>query len=451
MNIFTLIRLIYKKTAHLFEIEELKDRILYTVGFILIFRLGSFIMLPGLNYSAVHDQGDSEGWIGMFDNFLGGAFSNKAIFGLGIMPYITASIVIQLLTVAVPYFQRLQKEGASGTKKINQLTRLLTLVVCVFQSIGYLTAYVDPNIVLLDNLLLFRIMSVIVLTTGTFFCVWLGEKITEKGIGNGISMLIMIGIISRLPASFISEAFVDKKVEGLLFVVMELGVLYFIFMGVVMLTKGVRNIPVSYAKQVVGSKVYGGARNSIPIKVNTAGVMPIIFAQSLMFLPGIFLSSLAGEDGGNTTLTYLQKSFSQPQNFGYMALMALLIILFTYFYTAMTVNPNNIADDLKRNGGFIPGVKPGQATADYIDDVLSKITLPGAILTALVAILPGVAILLGVGPKFAQFFGGTSLLIMVGVVLDTIQQVNSYLQMSHYDGMMKTGRVRRNSGTLAAS
>lgn len=404
-------------------------------------------MLPGLNYTAVHGEGDAEGWIGMFDNFLGGAFSNKAIFGLGIMPYITASIVIQLLTVAVPYFQRLQKEGESGRKKINQLTRILTLVVCTFQAIGYLTAYVDPKIVLVENILMFRIISVIVLTTGTFFCVWLGEKITEKGIGNGISMLIMIGIISRLPAAFIDEAFVDKKVAGLLFVVLELAVLYFIFMGVVMLTKATRNIPVNYAKQVVGSKVYGGQRNYIPLKVNTAGVMPIIFAQSLMFLPGIFLGQL----GEGETVNYLQKTFSSPESFGYMALLAVLIILFTYFYTAMTINPNTISDDLKRNGGFIPGIKPGQPTADYIDDVLSKITLPGALFTAFVAILPGIAMIFGVGGQFAQFFGGTSLLIMVGVVLDTIQQVNSYLQMSHYDGMMKTGRVRRNSGTLAAS
>jgi preprotein translocase subunit SecY len=437
---------ILKDIANIFKIEELKDRILYTIGFILIFRLGSYIMLPGLDYSIVHNQGDAEGLAGIFDNFLGGAFSNKAIFGLGIMPYITASIIIQLLTVAVPYFQRLQKEGESGRKKINQLTRILTLVVCTFQSIGYLTAYVEPNIILMDNLLLFKVFAVIILITGTFFCVWLGEKITEKGIGNGISMLIMIGIISRFPASFYAEI-VDKRVEALLFIVLELGVLYFIFMGVVMLTKATRNIPVSYAKQVVGNKVYGGERNYIPLKVNTAGVMPIIFAQSLMFLPGLFLGQL----GEGETVTYLQKAFSNPGNFGYMAFLAVLIILFTYFYTAMTINPNNIADELKRNGGFVPGIKPGKPTADYIDDVLSKITLPGALFTALVAILPGIAMLAGVGGKFAQFFGGTSLLIMVGVVLDTIQQVNSYLQMSQYDGMMKTGRVRKSSGTLAAS
>jgi preprotein translocase subunit SecY len=432
--------------SKVFKIEELKDRILYTVGFILIFRLGSYIMLPGLNYEMVHASGDADGIAGIIDNFLGGAFSNKAIFGLGIMPYITASIVVQLLQVAVPYFQRLQKEGESGRKKINQLTRLLTLVVCAFQSIGYLTAYVDPAQIAIENHLLFKVSAVAILTTGTFFCVWLGDKITEKGIGNGISMLIMIGILSRLPASFISEV-LDQRVEGLLFIALELALLYFIFMGVVLLTQATRHIPVSYAKQVVGNKVYGGQRNYIPLKVNAAGVMPIIFAQSLMFLPGILLGQL----GEGETVTYLQKTFSSQANLGYMGLMSLMIILFTYFYTAMTINPNQIADDLKRNGGFVPGIKPGQPTADYIDDVLSKITLPGAIFTALIAILPGIAIIFGVGIKFSQFFGGTSLLIMVGVVIDTITQIKSYLQMSHYDGMMKGGNLKGKSGSLAVA
>lgn len=435
---------------NIFAIEELKDRILFTVGFILIFRLGSFIMLPGLNYEMVHGSGEAEGLFGLIDNFLGGAFSNKAIFGLGIMPYITASIVVQLLQVAVPYFQRLQKEGESGRKKINQLTRILTLVVCTFQSIGYITAYVNPAEILVENQLLFKISSVVILTTGTFFCVWLGDKITEKGIGNGISMLIMIGILSRLPASFIAEI-IDKRVDGLLFVVLELAVLYFIFMGVVLITQATRHIPVSYAKQVVGNKVYGGQRNYIPMKVNAAGVMPIIFAQSLMFLPGMLLGSLQDESSSNEVILYLQKTFSSQSNFGYMLFLGVLILLFTYFYTAMTINPNQIADDLKRNGGFVPGVKPGQPTADYIDNVLSKITLPGAIYTALIAVLPGIAMLFGVGGKFAQFFGGTSLLIMVGVVIDTIQQIKSYLQMSHYDGMMKTGKLKGKSSSLAVA
>jgi preprotein translocase subunit SecY len=435
---------------NIFAIDELKDRILYTIGFILIFRLGSYIMLPGLDYKLVHGGGDVEGLFGLIDNFLGGAFSNKAIFGLGIMPYITASIVIQLLQVAVPYFQRLQKEGESGTKKINQMTRVLTLVVCTFQSIGYITAYVNPAEILIDNKILFQVSSVIILTTGTFFCVWLGDKITEKGIGNGISMLIMIGILSRLPASFIAEV-LDKKVEGLLFVALELAVLYFIFMGVVLITQATRHIPVSYAKQVVGNKVYGGQRNYIPMKVNAAGVMPIIFAQSLMFLPSLLLGQFQNDENTNQTILYLQKTFSSPANFGYMMFLGILILLFTYFYTAMTINPNKIADDLKRNGGFVPGIKPGQPTADYIDNVLSKITLPGAIYTALIAILPGVAMIFGVGGKFAQFFGGTSLLIMVGVVIDTISQIKSYLQMSHYDGMMKTGKLKGKSSSLAVA
>jgi preprotein translocase subunit SecY len=435
---------------NIFAIDELKDRILYTIGFILIFRLGSYIMLPGLNYNVVHGGGDVEGLFGLIDNFLGGAFSNKAIFGLGIMPYITASIVIQLLQVAVPYFQRLQKEGESGRKKINQMTRILTLVVCTFQSIGYITAYVSDAEILAENQLLFKISSVIILTTGTFFCVWLGDKITEKGIGNGISMLIMIGILSRLPASFIAEI-LDKRIDGLLFVVLELAVLYFIFMGVVLITQATRHIPVSYAKQVVGNKVFGGQRNYIPMKVNAAGVMPIIFAQSLMFLPSMLLGQFQNDETSNATIAYLQKTFSSPANFGYMLFLGVLILLFTYFYTAMTINPNQIADDLKRNGGFVPGIKPGQPTADYIDNVLSKITLPGAIYTALIAILPGVAMIFGVGGKFAQFFGGTSLLIMVGVVIDTIQQIKSYLQMSHYDGMMKTGKLKGKSSTLSVA
>jgi len=433
----------FQTLVNIFSIEDLRIRIINTIGFLVIFRLGSYVVLPGVNPSALKEGISTQGILGFIDTFVGGAFSNLSIFALGIMPYISASIVLQLLTFAVPYFQKLQKEGESGRKKINQITRWLTIVITVAQSIGYIQGLVTPQM-LLPGVAMgsFTMWSVVVLAAGTMFTMWLGEKITEKGIGNGISMLIMIGIISRLPESVIQEGY-DKGLSGSLFFLIELIVLFFVVVGVVALTQATRQIPVQYAKQVVGNKVYGGQRQYIPLKVIAACVMPIIFAQSIMFLPalvsGFFKDS---SDLANTIGTV----FSDFTSWQYNLVFALMIIIFTFFYTALTVNPNQIAEDMKRNGGFVPGVKPGKDTSDFIDDVLSKITLPGAIFLSLVAILPALASKAGVSREFSYFFGGTSLLILVGVVLDTLQQINSYLLMRHYEGMMKSGRLRERSG-----
>ncbi|MCP4520629.1 MAG: preprotein translocase subunit SecY [Cytophagales bacterium] len=428
----------------IFEIEELKTRIQNTILFLVIFRLGTHILLPGLDYDIIAaSQGNAQGVLGFIDNFLGGAFSNKSIFGLGIMPYISASIVLQLMQVAVPYFQRLQKEGESGRKKITQITRVLTIAICAVQSFGFL-ATIDANAIII-NPVMFKVTSILILISGTMFCMWLGEKITEKGIGNGVSMLIMIGIISRLPSSIAAE-FVSRDVY--LFIVIELVVFFVIVMGVVMLTQATRRIPISYAKQIVDGKVYGGQRQYVPLKVNAAGVMPIIFAQALMFLPAM-LANIWEKD--SDLASSIGKTFSNPFSWQYSLLFALLIIVFTFFYTAITINPNQIADDLKRSGGFVPGVKPGEQTAEYIDAVLSKITLPGAVFIAIVAILPAFANLANVSSGFAQFYGGTSLLIMVGVVLDTIQQINSYLLMREYDGMMKSGKLKDRGGNISVA
>jgi len=431
---------------NIFSIEELRNRILATLGFLVIFRLGSFVVLPGVNPAAL--DGDFEGILGILDSLLGGAFSNASIFGLGIMPYISASIVIQLMTVAVPSFQKMQKEGESGRKKITQITRVLTILVTLAQSIGYLKVTIPANAIVIDPTL-FTISSMILLTSGTMFCMWLGEKITDKGIGNGISMLIMIGIISRLPGSAYYEIFERNGLPQALFSVIEIVAMFFIVLITVALVQATRRIPVQYAKQVVGGKVYGGQRQFIPLKVNASGVMPIIFAQALMIIPtllaGIWVDS---SDAANTIMT----AFSNPVSWQYNTLFAVLIILFTFFYTAITVNPSNIADDLKRGGGFIPGIKPGTATKDFIGNVLDKITLPGSVFLAIIAILPAFAQLAGVSQQFAQFFGGTSLLIMVGVILDTLQQIESYLLMRHYEGMMKSGKMRgRNQNVAVAS
>jgi preprotein translocase subunit SecY len=433
---------------NIFSIEDLRIRILNTVGFLIIFRLGSYIVLPGVNPERV--SGESQNNIlGLLDTLVGGAFSNVSIFGLGIMPYISASIVLQLLTFAVPYFQKLQKEGESGRKKINQLTRTLTIIIAGAQAIGYLTATVNADMLFpgIDRSL-FTISSVVILTAGTIFCMWLGERITDKGIGNGISMLIMIGIISRLPRSLVEEAVVNRGAKGALWFVIELVVLFFIVLGVVMLTQATRKIPVQYAKQVVGNKVYGGQRQYIPLKVIAAGVMPIIFAQSIMFLPSM-IASLASDT--NEFAGYIQTTFNDFTTWEYNVLFAVLIILFTFFYTALSVNPNQIADDMKRNGGFIPGVKPGKQTSEFIDNILSKITLPGSIFLATIAILPALAYMTGISRDFSYFFGGTSLLIMVGVILDTLQQIESYLLMRHYEGMMKSGRLKGRSQSAAVA
>lgn len=429
----------------IFAIEELKTRIQNTILFLIVFRLGAFILLPGLDYNIIAKQEATQGMIGLINNFLGGAFDNKSIFGLGIMPYISASIILQLMQVAVPYFQRLQKEGESGRKKITQITRVLTIAICIVQSFGFL-ATIDSNAIMIDPVL-FKITSILILVAGTMFCMWLGEKITEKGIGNGVSMLIMIGIISRLPGSIIAE-FATRGMTGAFFILIEMVVFFVIVMGVVMLTQATRRIPVSYAKQIVGGKVYGGQRQYIPLKVNAAGVMPIIFAQALMFLPAM-LAKMWEKD--SEIASSIGKTFSDPYSWQYSLAFALLIILFTFFYTAITINPNQIADDLKRSGAFVPGVKPGEQTAEYIDAVLSKITLPGAVFIAIVAILPSFANLAGISGGFAQFYGGTSLLIMVGVVLDTIQQIDSYLLMKEYDGMMKSGKLKDRGDKVAVA
>lgn len=426
---------------NIFAIEDLRVRILNTIFFIAIFRLGSFVVLPGVDPNQL--QANTGGLFGLLDTFLGGAFSNASIFALGIMPYISASIVLQLLTIAVPYFQKMQKEGESGRKKINQITRVLTIVITLAQAVGFVATINAEAIVI--NQTLFTITSMIVLTSGTIFCMWLGEKITDKGIGNGISMLIMIGIISRFPGAIVAEG-LSKQLNGALLFLFELFVLFFVVMSVVMLTQAIRRIPVQYAKQVGGSSLYSGQRQFIPLKVNAAGVMPIIFAQSLMFLPSMLASIWADT---SEMANYIGSTFSDFTSWQYNLVFGLLILVFTYFYTAISVNPNQISDDLKRSGGFIPGVKPGRATSEYIDTILTRITLPGAIYLALVAIFPSIAMLLGVTREFSQFFGGTSLIIMVGVVLDTLQQVESYLLMRHYDGMMKSGKLRGRTENIA--
>ena len=423
---------------NIFSIEDLRVRIFNTIGFLIIFRLGSFIVLPGVDASKLGEA--PEGIFGLIDTFLGGAFSNASIFGLGIMPYISASIVLQLLTVGVPYFQKMQKDGESGRKRINQITRVLTIAITIAQGIGYVTATILPTGAVMIDTSLFMFSSLVLLSAGTMFCMWLGEKITEKGIGNGISMLIMIGIISRFPGALIAEG-LEKGSSGMLLLIIEALVLFFVVVGVIALTEATRRIPVQYAKQVVGGKVYGGQRQYIPIKVNASGVMPIIFAQSLMFVPALIAQIWAGE---SDIANYIGTTFSDFTSWQYNLLFATLIIVFTFFYTAITVNPEQIAEDMKRNGGFVPGVKPGAPTGEFIDSIISKITLPGSILLATVAILPALAIVAGVGGEFAQLFGGTSLLIMVGVIMDTLRQIESYLLMRHYEGMMKSGNVKNN-------
>lgn len=436
----------FETLKNIFKIEDLRNRIFYTLGILLIYRLGSFVVLPGINpteLSALKNQ-TSDGIMGLLDMFSGGAFSNASIFALGIMPYISASIVVQLLGIALPYFQRLQKEGESGRRKINQITRYLTVIILVLQAPAYLAnlhAQLPPSAFALKGVY-FTISSTIILIAGTMFVMWLGEKITDKGIGNGISLIIMIGIIARLPFALAAEFFqrAEEMAGGLVMFLVEMVILFVVFMFSILLVQGTRRIPVQYAKRIVGNKQYGGVRQYIPLKVNSAGVMPIIFAQALMFLPMM----LASFDTSATT--GIAAAFSDFTGFWYNFTFALLIIAFTYFYTAVTINPNQMAEDMKKNGGFIPGVKPGRKTVEFLDNIMSKITLPGSIFLALIAILPAFAMILGVNNQFAQFFGGTSLLILVGVVLDTLQQVESHLLMRHYDGLMKTGRIKGKSG-----
>lgn len=429
---------------NIFSIEELRNRILNTLLIIVIFRIGSFIVLPGVDPTKLADLTAGNGLLGLLDTLVGGAFSNASIMALGIMPYISASIAIQLLGLALPYFSKLQKEGESGRKKLNQITRWLTIAVTAVQGFTYLRTTI-PTEAITVNQGLFYFSSVIILVAGTMMCVWLGERMTEKGVGNGISMIIMIGIVSRFPGAIIGEAQARAASGEVLFFVLEIVALFMVVLFAVAVTQAVRRVPVQYAKQIVGNKVVSGQRQYLPLKVNISGVMPIIFGQALMFVPSAVASLFA--DTSDTAAT-IQQVFSDFTSWQYNALYAFLIIAFTFFYTAISINPNQIADDMKRGGGFIPGIKPGQSTSDFIANILDRITLPGAILLALIAIFPAIASLFGMTQIFASFFGGTSLLILVGVVLDTLQQIESYLLMKRYEGLMESGRLEGRSSTI---
>lgn len=438
---------------NIYKIEDLRKRIMYTLGIILIYRFGSYVTLPGIDpnqLAALQDQ-TSGGLLGLLNMFSGGAFSNASIFALGIMPYISASIVVQLLGMAIPYFQKLQKEGESGRKKINQITRYLTVVITGFQAPAYIANLIanmpnqgvypfDPAVT--NPGTFFWVSSVIILISGTLFVMWLGERITDKGIGNGISLIIMIGIIARLPFALFGElgSRMEQQGGGLVIFIVELAVLVGVILLSILLVQGTRKIPVQYAKRIVGNKQYGGVRQYIPLKVNAAGVMPIIFAQAIMFLP-LTLAGFAESE----SLSGFAATFTNVNGFWYNFVFALLIIVFTYFYTAITINPNQMAEDMKKNNGFIPGVKPGKRTAEFIDQIMSRITLPGSMFLAFVAIMPALVAQIGVTSQFAHFFGGTSLLILVGVVLDTLQQIESHLLMRHYDGLTKSGRIKGRS------
>jgi preprotein translocase subunit SecY len=441
---------------NIFKIEELRKRILFTTLIILVYRFGSFVVIPGVDpnmLTALQNQ-SNEGLLGLLNMFSGGAFGNASLFALGIMPYITASIIIQLLGLAVPYFQRLQKEGESGRKKLNQIMRYLTVIIVAVQAPGYIKNVLvqlpneaatpfDPNVS--NPGFFFWFSSVILLIAGTLFIMWLGEKITDRGIGNGISLIIMIGIIARLPGAFVAEvlARVPQGGLGYLVLVIELVILVFVMIGTIALVQATRKIPVQYAKRVVGNRQYGGVRQYIPLKVNAAGVMPIIFAQAIMFLPITIVGFTQTEN-----LSGFAAAFTNVNGFWYNLVFFLLIIAFTYFYTAVTINSNQMSEDIKKNGGFIPGVKPGKKTAEYIDDIMSKITLPGSIFLGIVAIMPALVSLMGVTSAFSHFYGGTSLLILVGVVLDTLQQIETYLLTRHYDGLTKTGRIKGRTGRI---
>jgi len=435
----------FNTLSNIWKIDDLRVRIINTLLFLLIYRVGSFVVLPGVNASALVTK-DAQGLAGLLDMFAGGSFSRASIFALGVMPYISASIVVQLLGIAVPYFAKLQKEGESGRNKLNQWTRYLTIGITAFQAIAYLKSQISPDQMLITNPY-FTVLNMCVLTAGTMFVMWLGEKITDKGIGNGISLIIMIGIIAALPAAIKSEFLARTTgAGGLVTFIVEIVALIVVVMFTVLIVQGTRKVAVQYAKRIVGNKQYGGVRQYIPLKVNAAGVMPIIFAQALMFIPatvsGLFPKAAS---------TGILMSLAQYTSWQYNLLFAILIIAFTYFYTAITINPNQMADDMKKNGGFVPGIKPGRATAHFLDDVISKITLPGSIFLAIVAIIPAFASLVGVSGGFARFFGGTSLIIVVGVVLDTLQQIESHLLMRHYDGLMKTGRIKGRTSLSSGS
>ncbi|HBL73629.1 MAG: preprotein translocase subunit SecY [Bacteroidetes bacterium GWF2_42_66] len=431
---------------NIYKIEDLRARLGMTLFLLLIYRLGSYVSLPGIDPAqlGVLKEQTSDGLLGLLNMFSGGAFANASIFALGIMPYISASIVIQLMGIAVPYFQRLQKEGESGRRKINQITRYLTVVILIFQAPAFLTNIKlnMPGAIVMDPTM-FTISSTIIMTAGSMFVMWLGERITDKGIGNGISLIIMIGIIARLPQSIMQEfvSRLEQQGGGMVLFLVEFVILFVVFMGTIMLVQGTRRIPVQYAKRIVGNKQYGGVRQYIPLKVNAAGVMPIIFAQAIMFVPMTIAGFAKSE-----SMSGFAAAFMNYTGFWYNFTQFVLVILFTYFYTAITVNPMQMAEDMKKNGGFIPGVKPGKKTVEFLDTIMSRITLPGSIFLGIVTILPAFAMMTGVNSSFAQFFGGTSLLILVGVVLDTLQQIESHLLMRHYDGLMKSGRIKGRSG-----
>jgi preprotein translocase subunit SecY len=433
---------------NIFKIEDLRARLLYTLAIVALYRLGKYVTLPGIDptqLAGLRNQ-TSSGIMGLLDMFSGGAFSQASVFALGIMPYISASIVVQLLGIVFPYYQKLQKEGESGRRKMNQHTRYLTVLILILQAPTYLinlhtilrpTAFIIPGT-------FFTVSSVIILTAGTIFVMWLGEKITDKGIGNGISLIIMVGIIARMPQNFVFETGARMNGSGgLIALLVEIIFWFVVILGTILLVQGTRRVPVQYARRIVGNKQYGGVRQYIPLKVNAAGVMPIIFAQAIMMLPII----IAGYTKSGSAFMI---AFSNMYGFWYNLVTGFMIIIFTYFYTAITINPVQMAEDMKKNGGFIPGIKPGRKTVEFLDTIMSRITLPGSIFLAIIAILPSLAVKAGVSPQFAQFYGGTSLLILVGVVLDTLQQIESHLLMRHYDGLMKSGRIKGRTGSISA-
>jgi len=427
---------------NIWSITELRSKIVVTLLLILVYRLGSHIVLPGINPSRMSNftEKSSQGLLGLFDTFAGGAFSNASIFALGIMPYISASIFMQLMTILVPQMQKLQKEGDSGRKKINQWTRYLTAIVTLLQAGAYVAYLQNQNrdAMIESYVPFFKYSTMIILTAGTLFVMWLGEKIQDKGLGNGTSIIIMVGILAKLPLSIVQEftAKMNRGGGGLLIFMVEVAVLIAVILGLILLVQGTRKIPVNYAKQIVGNRQFGGARQFLPLKVNAAGVMPIIIAQAIMFLPTLF--SFTKFEAGQG----IAKIFSDHGNIWYMVIYAVMVIAFTFLYTALIFNPKQMADNLKQSNGFIPGVKPGQPTADYIGQIMDRVTLPGAIFLAIVGIMPGIAKNLNVSTLFSTFFGGTSLLIMVGVILDTLQQIETQLLMRQYDGLMKTGRIQ---------
>ena len=429
---------------NIYKIEELRKRVGYTLLLLLVYRLGCFVVIPGINPnllgegSALASQMDNNSLLGLLNVFSGGAFANAARFALGVMPYITASIIIQLLGIMIPYFQKMQKEGESGRRKMNQWTRFLTIGVLLLQGPAYMANLYNQlpqEAFVYGSTFMFTAYSTVILIAGTMFIMWLGEKITDKGIGNGVSLIIMIGIVARLPHALLAEvnARFNTSNGSLIMIIVELVLLFLVFMATIAVVQAVRKVPVQYAKRIVGNKQYGGVRQYIPLKMNAANVMPIIFAQALMFIPMLFQNVAPGFAG----------AFADMTGVWYNITLAVLVVAFTYFYTAIIINPQMMADDMKRNGGFIPGVKPGKATVTYIDNIMTRITLPGSVFLAIVSVLPALAMkFLNVQQSFAYFYGGTSLLIMVGVVLDTLKQIESHLLMRHYDGLMKTGRIQ---------